>query len=224
MRKFAYAAALLAVIIGGATTAHASADTATTQQPTAAAPVVVSVNPGDTLSAIATAKQTTYIRVFDANAQVANPDLITVGEQLRIPADNEQLPDRFGAYQASVNAVTAQATQAQAQAQASALADKQAAARADTHVTQSTVSAAPSADNSSVWDRIAACESGGNWSINTGNGYYGGLQFTLSSWAAVGGSGLPSSASRDEQIMRAQILQSRQGWGAWPVCSHKAGV
>jgi hypothetical protein len=75
-----------------------------------------------------------------------------------------------------------------------------------------------------VWDRIAACESGGNWAINTGNGYYGGLQFSLSSWRGVGGSGLPSDASKAEQIARAQILQARQGWGAWPVCSIKAGV
>lgn len=75
-----------------------------------------------------------------------------------------------------------------------------------------------------VWDRIAACESGGNWSINNGNGYYGGLQFTIQSWHAVGGSGLPSNASKAEQINRAQKLQAIQGWGAWPVCSAKAGL
>ena len=71
----------------------------------------------------------------------------------------------------------------------------------------------------SVWDKIAQCESGGNWSINTGNGYYGGLQFSLATWQSVGGSGLPSDASREEQIKRAEILQARSGWGQWG-CAH----
>jgi hypothetical protein len=80
------------------------------------------------------------------------------------------------------------------------------------------------ASTGSVWDRLAQCESGGNWAINTGNGFYGGLQFTLSSWRGVGGSGYPNMASREEQIARAEILQSRQGWGAWPACSAKLGL
>jgi uncharacterized protein YabE (DUF348 family) len=67
----------------------------------------------------------------------------------------------------------------------------------------------------SVWDKIAQCESGGNWSTNTGNGYYGGLQFSAATWHSVGGSGLPSDASREEQIKRAKILQARSGWGQW---------
>jgi hypothetical protein len=75
-----------------------------------------------------------------------------------------------------------------------------------------------------VWDRLAGCESGGNWSINTGNGYYGGLQFSLSSWRAVGGSGYPHKASRAEQIRRARKLRAGQGWGAWPACSGKLGL
>lgn len=74
---------------------------------------------------------------------------------------------------------------------------------------------APSVTGNSVWDKIAQCESGGNWSINTGNGYYGGLQFSAATWHSVGGSGLPSSHSRDEQIKRAKILQARSGWGQW---------
>lgn len=79
----------------------------------------------------------------------------------------------------------------------------------------------------SVWDRVARCESGGNWSINTGNGYYGGLQFSRSSWRAAGGTryaSLPHKASRVEQIMAAQQLLRMQGPGAWPVCSRKAGL
>ena len=67
----------------------------------------------------------------------------------------------------------------------------------------------------SVWDKIAQCESGGNWHINTGNGYYGGLQFSAATWHSVGGTGLPSDHSREEQIKRAKILQARSGWGQW---------
>ena len=80
-----------------------------------------------------------------------------------------------------------------------------------------------SAADGATWDALAQCESGGNWAINTGNGYYGGLQFSLSSWRAVGGSGYPHQASKAEQIRRAEILLSRQGWGAWPACTRKLG-
>jgi hypothetical protein len=69
------------------------------------------------------------------------------------------------------------------------------------------------------WDAVAACESGGNWSTNTGNGYYGGLQFSAATWHSVGGTGLPSDHSREEQIKRAKILQARSGWGQWG-CAH----
>ena len=76
----------------------------------------------------------------------------------------------------------------------------------------------------SVWDKLAKCESGGNWSINTGNGYYGGLQFSLSTWRAYGGSGMPNKASREQQIAIAKKLQADAGWGAWPACSSKLGL
>ena len=68
------------------------------------------------------------------------------------------------------------------------------------------------------WDAIAACESGGNWAIATGNGYYGGLQFTPGTWAANGGVGMPNQASRSEQIRVAENVLRTQGIGAWPVC------
>jgi len=77
---------------------------------------------------------------------------------------------------------------------------------------------------SSVWDRVAQCESGGNWGTNTGNGYYGGLQFSSSTWRAYGGSGSASGASREQQIAVAERVLAAQGWGAWPVCSRKAGA
>ncbi|MBW3621051.1 MAG: transglycosylase family protein [Actinobacteria bacterium] len=71
---------------------------------------------------------------------------------------------------------------------------------------------------------MAQCESNGNWAINTGNGYYGGIQFSLSSWRAVGGAGYPHHNSKWEQIHRGELLQQRQGWGAWPSCSRKLGL
>jgi hypothetical protein len=75
-----------------------------------------------------------------------------------------------------------------------------------------------------IWDDLAQCESGGDWHINTGNGFYGGLQFTLTSWRGVGGTGYPHQHSREEQIVRAERLQDIQGWGAWPACSRKIGL
>jgi hypothetical protein len=71
------------------------------------------------------------------------------------------------------------------------------------------------------WDAVAACESGGNWSIATGNGYYGGLQFTMGTWHANGGSGSPSRASREEQIRVAENVLRTQGIRAWPVCGRR---
>jgi hypothetical protein len=69
-----------------------------------------------------------------------------------------------------------------------------------------------------TWERIAQCESGGNWHINTGNGYYGGLQFSLETWRGVGGHGYPHQASKAEQIHRANILHRQSGFAPWPVC------
>ena len=86
------------------------------------------------------------------------------------------------------------------------------------------VLAAAPADASTVWDRVAACESGGNWHINTGNGFSGGLQFTPSTWRANGGTGSASTASRAEQIRVAQRVLATQGPGAWPVCGPRAGL
>ncbi|SDD91935.1 resuscitation-promoting factor [Auraticoccus monumenti] len=75
-----------------------------------------------------------------------------------------------------------------------------------------------------VWDRLAQCESGGNWSINTGNGYYGGVQFSAQTWKAYGGKGLPHENSKAEQIRIASKLQAAAGWGQWPSCSAKLGL
>ena len=81
------------------------------------------------------------------------------------------------------------------------------------------------AGGSTVWDQIAQCESGGNWAANTGNGYYGGLQFNVGTWQSYGGSGLPSSASRETQIAIAtKVRDASGGYGAWPACSASLGL
>ncbi|MGP4021174.1 transglycosylase family protein [Saccharopolyspora sp. 5N708] len=80
----------------------------------------------------------------------------------------------------------------------------------------------------SVWDRLAKCESGGNWAANTGNGYYGGLQFKRGTWAAYGGERFgryPHRATREQQIIIAEALRADQGgFGAWPACARKLGL
>jgi uncharacterized protein YabE (DUF348 family) len=81
------------------------------------------------------------------------------------------------------------------------------------------------AGGTTVWDRLAQCESGGNWATNTGNGYYGGLQFSLGTWRAYGGTGLPSDASRLTQIAIAtKIRDASGGYGAWPACAASLGL
>lgn len=78
-----------------------------------------------------------------------------------------------------------------------------------------------------VWDKLAECESSGNWSINTGNGYYGGLQFAASTWTGFGGDKYAPRAdlaTREEQIDIAKKVQEAQGWGAWPACTARLGI
>ncbi|CAI9400722.1 LysM peptidoglycan-binding domain-containing protein [Aestuariimicrobium sp. T2.26MG-19.2B] len=90
-----------------------------------------------------------------------------------------------------------------------------------------TATAGHASADTGVWDRVAACESSGNWSINTGNGFYGGLQFTQSTWQAYGGTQYAARAdlaSKSAQIATAQKVLASQGPGAWPVCSVRAGL
>ena len=165
---------------------------------------------GDNLTLIAENNQTTYQRIFFANTNIADPDIIDIGQKLRIPRADEQLTERV--IPENVVAVTPIAV-------------------GSTYGQSATPAYTPTAPatnyatgDGSVWDKLAQCESGGNWAINTGNGYYGGLQFTPSSWTAAGGSGLPQNTSREEQIRVATNLQAMQGWGAWPACSAKLGL
>ena len=93
-------------------------------------------------------------------------------------------------------------------------------------------SAAPSAtaspQSNSTWDRLAKCEATGNWAVNSGNGYYCGLQFDAGTWRAYGGtdySALPHQASREEQIaVASRVRDDRGGYGAWPACSRRLGL
>jgi LysM repeat protein len=83
--------------------------------------------------------------------------------------------------------------------------------------------AAPAAHAETDWDALAQCESGGDWTIDTGNGFSGGLQFTPSTWRAFGGSGNAEDASRSEQIAVAERVKASQGMNAWPTCSRSTG-
>ncbi|WP_234880177.1 resuscitation-promoting factor [Mycolicibacterium litorale] len=85
--------------------------------------------------------------------------------------------------------------------------------------------AVPPVQNNATWDALAFCESSGNWGINTGNGFYGGVQFTQSTWESFGGlryAPRADLATREEQIAIAEVTRDKQGWGAWPVCSARA--
>lgn len=176
-------------------------------------PQTITVQLGDYLTKLAEANDTTALRLFYANTDITDPDLIYPNQVLRVPTADEQLTPREVPQNVQIIAPTPAAASAAAAPVAVAA-----------PVYRPAPAPVATTGDGGVWDRIAACESGGNWAINTGNGFYGGLQFTLSSWRAVGGSGLPSDASKAEQIARGQMLQARQGWGAWPVCSLKAGM
>lgn len=175
----------LATVIGSGQ-AHAAALAGTVQ-----------VQTNDTLSAIAEAHGTTYQRLFDANANIANPNVIHTGDMVRIPSDDEQIPGR------ALPNTAPTPTPAPAQ-----------------------VSSAPASAvaNGDVWDKLAQCESGGNWHSNTGNGYSGGLQFSQGTWNANGGSGNPADASREQQIAVAERIRAARGFSAWPACSAKLGL
>jgi hypothetical protein len=84
----------------------------------------------------------------------------------------------------------------------------------------------PTVLNGATWDALASCEAGGNWAINTGNGFFGGVQFDQNTWERQGGlkyAPRADLATREEQIAIAMVTQQRQGWGAWPTCSSRLG-
>ena len=92
--------------------------------------------------------------------------------------------------------------------------------------TQPTATPTPTIDpnDTQIWDKIASCESDGNWHEDSGNGYFGGLQFSQGAWDSVGGGGKPSDATREDQIAKGKTLQGIRGWGVWGACAHILGL
>jgi LysM repeat protein len=177
-------------------------------QPTAhQAPASYTVRPGDSLSAIAAhayGSKADWPAVWWANRhQVANPNVIAVGQRLQLPASGRVPSWMARAAMAATTAGSATAAQAEPAAPVQA------------------ASAALASSGGANWAAIAACESGGNWSANTGNGFYGGLQFTQQTWLGYGGGQYAASAnlaSPAQQMAVAQRVLAAQGAGAWPVC------
>ncbi len=222
LNAFVAAASISAAFFGVAGAQSVHAQSQNDQKPiqvnmpkVAVKPKIVTVKPGDYLVKIAKDHNTTYPRVFSANPKIKDPDLIYPGDKIRIPAPSEKLKDRMPESQTVKAATPAVASSYKTYPKVYSRYQYRYSAPKVNYTTPV---------YGGVWDKIAACESGGNWSINTGNGYYGGLQFTLASWRGVGGSGYPNQASKAEQISRAKILQARQGWGAWPACTAKLGL
>jgi LysM repeat protein len=173
----------------------------------------VTVKQGDTLSKIAKkAKLSSWRPVWDLNTKIKHPNLIYPGQKLVLPAKGEKVKHRPLPALAVTRVVSSERSAAPATASSSS----------SRRSTATRSAAAPA--SGSVWDRLAQCESGGNWSINTGNGYSGGLQFAPGTWAAHGGTGSAHNASRAEQIRVAERVRASQGWGAWPACSSKLGL
>ena len=170
------------------------------------------VKQGDSLSAIAAhayGNAANWPAVWWPNRhQRPNPNVIAAGQRLRIPASGHVPAWMARAAQAAIPGLAA------APAKASV---SQTAAPAAAPVSTAT----PASSGGANWSAIAACESGGNWSTNTGNGFYGGLQFTQQTWLAYGGGQYAPSAnlaSPAQQIAVAQRVLAGQGIGAWPVC------
>ena len=175
-------------------------------------PASYTVQQGDSLSVIAAhtyGKAADWPAVWWVNRhQVANPNQIAPGQRLRLPASG-QVP----ALMARAARAAIPGTPAASAAVSVPQASPSAAAPAST--------AAPASSGGANWSAIAACESGGNWSADTGNGFYGGLQFTEQNWLAYGGGQYASSANQAteaQQIAVAERVLAGQGIGAWPVC------
>jgi LysM repeat protein len=175
-------------------------------------PASYTVQQGDSLSTIAAhtyGKAADWPAVWWVNRhQVANPNLISAGQRLRLPASGQ------------VPAWMARAAQAAIPAPPPAPAAVS-VTQASPPAAASVSTAAPASSGGANWSAIAACESGGNWSASTGNGFYGGLQFTEQTWLGYGGGQYASSANqatKAQQIAVAERVLAGQGIGAWPTC------
>jgi LysM repeat protein len=175
----------------------------------------VAVKQGDNLSKLAKrAKLASWRPIWDLNNKIKHPNLIYPGQKLLIPAKGEKVKHRPLPALVVTRAVSQERSAAPASSSGASTSRRSTVTR----------SASTSSVGGGVWDRLAQCESGGNWGINTGNGYSGGLQFAQGTWRANGGSGSAHSASRAEQIRVAERVRASQGWGAWPACSSKLGL
>jgi LysM repeat protein len=175
----------------------------------------VAVKQGDNLSKLAKrAKLASWRPIWDLNKKIKHPNLIYPGQKLLIPAKGEKVKHRPLPALVVTRAVSQERSAAPASSSGASSSRRSTVTR----------SASTSSVGGGVWDRLAQCESGGNWGINTGNGYSGGLQFAQGTWRANGGSGSAHNASRSEQIRVAERIRASQGWGAWPACSSKLGL
>jgi LysM repeat protein len=175
----------------------------------------VAVKQGDNLSKLAKrAKLASWRPIWDLNKKIKHPNLIYPGQKLLIPAKGEKVKHRPLPALVVTRAVSQERSAAPASSSGASSSRRSTVTR----------SASTSSVGGGVWDRLAQCESGGNWGINTGNGYSGGLQFAQGTWSANGGSGSAHNASRSEQIRVAERIRASQGWGAWPACSSKLGL
>jgi len=172
----------------------------------------VTVKQGDSLSKLAKrAKLASWRPIWDLNTKIKHPNRIYPGQKLLLPAKGEKVKHRPLPALAVTRVVSAERSPAPATSASTAR-----------RSTGTRSASAPASGG--VWDRLAQCESGGNWGINTGNGYSGGLQFSPGTWRANGGTGSAHNASRAEQIRVAERVRASQGWGAWPACSSKLGL
>lgn len=176
-------------------------------EPATPEPIVHKVKKGDTLSKIAKAHDVEWKRLYDANSFISNPNVINPGEKIRIPLEDEVIKSRK---LPAAPAPVAKRTKSKR-----------------TVTGRNTGAPAPAVVNGNVWDALARCESGGNWAINTGNGYYGGLQFHPGTWLSNGGgkyAPYAHLATREQQIAVAENLRAARGFAPWPACSRMLGL
>jgi LysM repeat protein len=172
------------------------------------------VQPGDTLSRIAPDNW----REVAAGNGIENPDLIFVGQVI----DLSRTASAASTWSGSSDDDSSDDSVSESTGSESS--DSSESSSSESSSSGSSAPAPTSSGGSGVWDQLAECESGGNWSSDTGNGSSGGLQFAQGTWEANGGTGSPANASREEQIRVAENVQASQGWGAWPACSSQLGL
>lgn len=220
-RTATLAATAVAAVITITTVASVDLDSATAEQAAVVGPVAhrvapdLDAEPAPTIppAPAAEALQAPVLSVMSNTVE----DVVQFSEEAAATAEAEAQAAAEAAAQAEAEA------EAQAQAEAARAAAEAAAATTIPPPPEPETQSAP-VPAGSVWDDLAQCESGGNWSINTGNGYYGGIQFSIRSWRGVGGTGYPHEHSREHQIEMGERLRANGGWGHWPACSRKLGL